>query len=284
MLMILPSVCIGLWTGAAFSVTNRYTSQQLNEDTGLYFYKSRYYDPELARFTQADTIVPSANTSQALNRYSYAFNNPLKFTDPSGNVPKDLDDSTSEDLTEVSNSEVGKNPTTQNSNSSFDASGNVVQGSKSSFHGQGTTDINGGSGAGTLNGSPADNNSPILVVQQSKSGRILGVHTKLETYCNVMCFRRIGNMLRFIRNVLVAFSSACWLIPLQGFVHELFAWLYDSCQTNYQPSIDYGFSLELSLFFFQIASVWVGIVIFFWAFVAVDKLWPMKRKKKNNPE
>lgn len=26
----------------AFSVTNRYTSQQVDEDTGLYFYKSRY--------------------------------------------------------------------------------------------------------------------------------------------------------------------------------------------------------------------------------------------------
>jgi RHS repeat-associated protein len=69
---------------SAFSITNRYTGQQLDEDTGLYFYNSRYYDPQLARFTQADTIVPSANTSQALNRYSYVKNNPLKFTDPSG--------------------------------------------------------------------------------------------------------------------------------------------------------------------------------------------------------
>ena len=68
----------------AFSVSNRYTGQQLDEDTGLYFYKSRYYDPELGRFTQADPVVPSANTSQALNRYSYVKNNPLKFTDPSG--------------------------------------------------------------------------------------------------------------------------------------------------------------------------------------------------------
>lgn len=57
---------------------------QLDEDTGLYFYGSRYYDPQLARFTQADSVVPSANTSQALNRYSYVKNNPLKFTDPTG--------------------------------------------------------------------------------------------------------------------------------------------------------------------------------------------------------
>lgn len=68
----------------AFKVTDRYTGQKLDEDTGLYFYGSRYYDPELARFIQADTVVPSATTSQALNRYAYVKNNPLKFTDPTG--------------------------------------------------------------------------------------------------------------------------------------------------------------------------------------------------------
>lgn len=40
--------------------------------------------PRAWRFVQADTIVPSADTSQALNRYAYVKNNPLKFTDPSG--------------------------------------------------------------------------------------------------------------------------------------------------------------------------------------------------------
>jgi len=68
----------------AFDVTNRYTGRQFDDDTGLYFYQSRYYDPQLARFTQADSIVPSANTSQALNRYAYAANNPLLFIDQTG--------------------------------------------------------------------------------------------------------------------------------------------------------------------------------------------------------
>ena len=80
-------------SSTAFSVTSRYTGQQIDEDTGLYFYQSRYGacpvmplngDPQLARFVQADTIVPSAETSLALNRYAYVRNNPLKFTDPSG--------------------------------------------------------------------------------------------------------------------------------------------------------------------------------------------------------
>ncbi|MDO8303333.1 MAG: RHS repeat-associated core domain-containing protein, partial [Sedimentisphaerales bacterium] len=69
---------------SAFNVTSRYTGQKLDDETGLYFYNARYYDPELARFIQSDTVVPSADTSQALNRYAYVKNNPLKFTDPSG--------------------------------------------------------------------------------------------------------------------------------------------------------------------------------------------------------
>jgi len=69
----------------AFRVSNRYTGQILDEDTGLYFYGARYYDPELARFIQADSVVPEAGSSQVLNRYSYCVNNPLKYVDPTGN-------------------------------------------------------------------------------------------------------------------------------------------------------------------------------------------------------
>jgi hypothetical protein len=37
----------------------------------------------------ADTIVPGAGNPQAFNRYAFVFNNPLKYVDPSGNVPCD---------------------------------------------------------------------------------------------------------------------------------------------------------------------------------------------------
>jgi len=71
-------------SATAFSLSRRYTSQVLDEDTGLYFYNARYYDPELARFIQADSIIPSLSNPQHLNRYSYTLNNPLKHTDPDG--------------------------------------------------------------------------------------------------------------------------------------------------------------------------------------------------------
>ncbi|MDR7090662.1 hypothetical protein J2X05_002686 [Cellvibrio fibrivorans] len=44
----------------------------------------RVYDPELGRFMSADPFVQAPYNSQSYNRYSYVFNNPLSFTDPSG--------------------------------------------------------------------------------------------------------------------------------------------------------------------------------------------------------
>ena len=64
-----------------------FTGQRLDESTGLMFYQARYYDPVTARFISADTVVPSLLNPQDLNRFSYVRNNPLNYTDPTGNVP-----------------------------------------------------------------------------------------------------------------------------------------------------------------------------------------------------
>jgi len=47
-------------------------------------YRARWYDPRLGRFIQADTVVPQRNDPQNHNRYAYARNNPLVYTDESG--------------------------------------------------------------------------------------------------------------------------------------------------------------------------------------------------------
>lgn len=49
-------------------------------------------DPYLNHFTQPDTIVPDPYNSQDWNRYSYARNNPLRYTDPSGHIACDDQD------------------------------------------------------------------------------------------------------------------------------------------------------------------------------------------------
>ncbi|MCC7353186.1 MAG: RHS repeat-associated core domain-containing protein [Anaerolineae bacterium] len=65
----------------------RFTGQWLDYGPNIYFYGSRWYDPTIGRFLQADTIVPDPGNSQAFNRYAYTLNNPLRYTDPSGHVP-----------------------------------------------------------------------------------------------------------------------------------------------------------------------------------------------------
>jgi RHS repeat-associated protein len=62
-----------------------YTGQEKDIETGLYYYGARYYDPKLIRFTQPDSIIPDPYDPQQLNRYSYVRNNPLRYTDPTGN-------------------------------------------------------------------------------------------------------------------------------------------------------------------------------------------------------
>ena len=41
----------------------------------------------LGRFIQADSIVPAPGNPQSLNRYAYVYNNPLRYTDPTGFEP-----------------------------------------------------------------------------------------------------------------------------------------------------------------------------------------------------
>ncbi|MFH0860886.1 MAG: RHS repeat-associated core domain-containing protein [Candidatus Altiarchaeota archaeon] len=66
-----------------------YTDQEYDIESGLYYYGARYYNPTIKRFTQPDTIIQDPYDPQTLNRYSYVRNNPLKYTDPSGNCAWD---------------------------------------------------------------------------------------------------------------------------------------------------------------------------------------------------
>jgi RHS repeat-associated protein len=72
------------YTDGTTPTNRRFTGQVEDATIGLYFYNARYYDPALGRFVQADTIVPEPGNPQALNRYAYTVNNPLKYIDPSG--------------------------------------------------------------------------------------------------------------------------------------------------------------------------------------------------------
>jgi RHS repeat-associated protein len=65
-------------------VPYKYTGKPLDSSTSLYYYGARYYDPVLARFLSADTLVQNPRDPQSLNRYTYAGSNPFLYTDPTG--------------------------------------------------------------------------------------------------------------------------------------------------------------------------------------------------------
>lgn len=63
-----------------------YTGHEMMPDFGLVNMGGRLYDPRIGRFLSPDRYVQMPDNSQNFNRYSYCLNNPLKYTDPSGNA------------------------------------------------------------------------------------------------------------------------------------------------------------------------------------------------------
>jgi len=75
------------WTDYNVSSTlfdRGYTGHEHLDQFGLINMNGRVYDPFLARFLSPDPFVQAPGYSQNYNRYSYAWNNPLRFVDPSG--------------------------------------------------------------------------------------------------------------------------------------------------------------------------------------------------------
>lgn len=62
----------------------RYRSYVYDNETQLYYLQARYYNPEWGRFINADSLLVAGDYLQGLNRYAYCFNNPVRYSDPSG--------------------------------------------------------------------------------------------------------------------------------------------------------------------------------------------------------
>jgi len=61
-----------------------FTGQRLENTSGLYDFRARWYDPTSGRFLSVDPIVQSVGDPQTLNGYGYVRNNPVNSIDPSG--------------------------------------------------------------------------------------------------------------------------------------------------------------------------------------------------------
>ena len=69
----------------------RYRGYVYDEETGFYYCKSRYYDPAIRRWVNADNadvISSKLENFVQFNLYAYCFNNPISFSDNTGSWPE----------------------------------------------------------------------------------------------------------------------------------------------------------------------------------------------------
>ena len=64
----------------------RYRGYYFDSETGFYYLKSRYYDPRICRFINADGLASTGHGFVGTNMFAYCLNRPLNESDANGNI------------------------------------------------------------------------------------------------------------------------------------------------------------------------------------------------------
>ena len=81
-----------------YSTKYRFTGKEVDEETGLYYFGARYYDPRISLWYGVD---PRTEKYPNFSSYTYTFNNPIKFVDPDGRAPQVITPETIWDIINV---------------------------------------------------------------------------------------------------------------------------------------------------------------------------------------
>ncbi|MBI4743532.1 MAG: RHS repeat-associated core domain-containing protein [Actinobacteria bacterium] len=65
----------------------KFSTKNLDDESGLYYFGARYYDSEIGRFITKDPDGGDVTDPQSLNPYVYVRNNPVNLVDPDGKEP-----------------------------------------------------------------------------------------------------------------------------------------------------------------------------------------------------
>lgn len=80
----------GVTQTALSSTTRGFTGHEMVDGLDVVHMNGRIYDPTLGRFLQPDPVVQETDNPQNWNAYTYVFNNPYKYTDPSGMISESV--------------------------------------------------------------------------------------------------------------------------------------------------------------------------------------------------
>ena len=81
----------GKWVGSLNPF--RYRGYYYDDETGMYYLQSRYYNPEWGRFMNADApeiLLEDQDNLLQYNLYTYCFNNPVNMIDSTGESPANI--------------------------------------------------------------------------------------------------------------------------------------------------------------------------------------------------
>ena len=80
-----------LRSAVCIASASTYKGYSYDVDTGLYYLQSRYYDPEIGRFINADDVdyLGASGKPISYNLFAYCENNPVNNSDPGGRISKE---------------------------------------------------------------------------------------------------------------------------------------------------------------------------------------------------
>ena len=86
-LSVTPNTAVANATIVAKMNPLRYRGYYYDTDTGFYYLQSRYYDPNLGRFINADSYSSTGQGILGNNMYAYCNNNAVNLVDTTGTLP-----------------------------------------------------------------------------------------------------------------------------------------------------------------------------------------------------